>query len=154
MADPPPQAGTGYAGCGMICIECKQPTTSTANDMCPDCFKAAQEEWQKRYQNRQDAGGLDAQKLVNLLLTQLWQHECQIITDFMPNFPQPDTQPKCIIRHCADENHQFLRYSAGPLQGYFWDVYGDDFHSPELAIFALSMAPTPRGAICVPTHRT
>lgn len=38
----------------------------------------------------------------------------------------------------------FLRYSCGPKQGFFWDIYGDDMHSVELAIIALSNAPYPR----------
>lgn len=36
----------------------------------------------------------------------------------------------------------FLRYSCGPRQGFFWDIYGDDFQTPELALLAISQAPT------------
>lgn len=37
----------------------------------------------------------------------------------------------------------FLRHSAGPLQGFFWDVYGDDFQNFGLVIIALMNAPCP-----------
>ena len=135
------------------CIDCgTAENTTRVNDRCVPCYEIAAEVWQKRYNTRQDASGLDAQKLVNYLLTQLWQHECQIIPDFMPNFPREDTKPTCVIRHVTGESHEFLRYSNGPLQGFFWDIYGDDFHSPELALVALSQCPPPRGAMCVATH--
>lgn len=137
----------------MNCKQCGDDVGMTLNGRCGPCATIAQEEWSAIYHRRQDASKLDTQKLVNLLLTQVWQHQCQIIPDFMPNFPRADTQPTCVIRHRAGENdHQFLRYSNGPLQGFFWDLYGDDFHSPELALIALSQCPPPRGAICVSTH--
>jgi len=43
----------------------------------------------------------------------------------------------------------YLRYSQGPLQGFSWDVYGDDFQNPALAFKALLEAPVPPG-ICRP----
>lgn len=136
----------------MNCKDCGDQVGMTLNGRCGSCAQTAQEAWTEVYNRRQDASKLDAQRLVNLLLTQVWQHQCQIITDYMPNFPRPDTKPTCVIRHCHGESHQFLRYSNGPLQGFFWDIYGDDFHSPEVAIIALSQCPPPRGAICVTTH--
>jgi hypothetical protein len=108
--------------------------------------------WSERFSRRQDTSNIDVQKLVNKLLTQLWQHECQIITNYMPKYPRPDTTVSCVIRHTVNEGNQFLRYSNGPLQGFFWDVYGDDFHTPELALIALSQAPTPSGAVYGSTH--
>lgn len=114
--------------------------------------KSDAEAWYLRYHNRQETGHIDVQKLVNLLLDQLWQHECQIISDWMPNHPRPETTPITAIRHYADGSHQFLRYSKGPLQGYFWDSYPDDMHSPELALIVLSRAPAPLNAKCVATH--
>lgn len=131
-----------------ICKDCEEPCTATMNDRCHVCANKAQEEWSRIYRHRQDASKLDTQKLVNLLLTQVWQHHCEIIPDYMPPFPREDTQPTCVIKH----GEQFLRYSNGPLQGFFWDMYGDDFHSPELAIVALSQCQPPRGATCVTTH--
>lgn len=113
---------------------------------------AEQNAWQTRYNHRQDAKQFDTQKLINLLLDQLWHHECQIITDWMPAHPRADTQPFVAVRHYADGEHKFLRYSKGPLQGYFWDCYPEDMHSPELALIAISRAPAPRNAMCVPTH--
>lgn len=37
----------------------------------------------------------------------------------------------------------FLRHSKGPRQGHFWDSYGDDYHTPELALVALLEAEPP-----------
>lgn len=37
----------------------------------------------------------------------------------------------------------FLRYSKGPLQGFCWDIYPDDFLRPALAFKALLEAPVP-----------
>ena len=132
----------------MKCNECAGETNSTLNGRCPPCAEAAHTAWQEKYHRRQPVDAVDVRKLVNLMLTQLWQHECEIITDYMPPYPRPDTQPTCVIRY----GERFLRYSNGPLQGFFWDVYGDDFHSRELALIALAHCPTPQGATCVSTH--
>ncbi len=37
----------------------------------------------------------------------------------------------------------YLRHSRGPRQGHFWDIYGDDYQSPELALVALLQAEPP-----------
>lgn len=68
-----------------------------------------------------------------------WQARVEIIPDWMPNFPGPDTKPKLVVRY----GESYLRYSAGPKQGFFWDIYPDAMHSEELAIIAVSGAPTP-----------
>lgn len=47
--------------------------------------------------------------------------------------------PATVVRY----GKSFLRYSKGPRQGFFWDAYGDDFLSPELALLALLQAPVP-----------
>lgn len=145
---------SGGAHCSDCDYEQKEDEWFT-NGRCHACAKKAQDDWTAIYTSRQDAAQFKPQKLVNLLLTQVWQHQCQIIPDYMPNFPREYTKPTCVIRHHAGENdHQFLRYSKGPLQGFFWDMYGDDFGSPEAALIALSQCPPPRGAICVTTHGT
>lgn len=138
------------------CSDCQEPCKTTHNGRCHICAEKARRAWSEVYTRRQDAAQFVPQKLVNLLLTQVWQHQCQIIPDYMPNFPREDTKPTCVIRHSSGENeYQFLRYSNGPLQGFFWDMYGDDFGSPEMALIALSQCPPPtRGAICVTTHGT
>jgi len=113
-----------------------------------------QQAWQTRMARRLDASTLDCQRLVNSLLTQHWMHECAVIPDYMPPYPHPDTRPRCVVRYTyTDGGKAFLRYSKGPLQGYFWDGYGEDMHSPELAIVALSQSPPPpRVDVCIPTH--
>jgi hypothetical protein len=44
----------------------------------------------------------------------------------------------------------FLRYSQGPHQCHFWDVYGEDYQSPELALLALLQAPAPPSRVTWP----
>lgn len=138
----------------MICSKCKGPTESTCNGECPRCWRETSDAWIKRMAARQDASQFDPQRLVCLLLTQHWMHECRIIPDYMPPYPNADTRPTCQIQYVyKDGSDTGLRYSKGPLQGFTWDSYGDDFHSPELALIALSQAPAPPRIDCViPTH--
>jgi hypothetical protein len=68
-----------------------------------------------------------------------WRRDCEIVVDYMPPFPRPETLPRCVVR-CGES---FLRYSKGPVQGYSWDCYGDDMHCREWAMVALSKAPVP-----------
>lgn len=68
-----------------------------------------------------------------------WRRRATIVPGYMPPHPDANTRPRCVVR-CAGE---FLRHSAGPCQGYFWDFYGDDFQTPELALAALLQAPVP-----------
>jgi hypothetical protein len=101
----------------------------------------------------------DHSTLIDSLLQYRWQHECTIIPGYQPD---GNGLVKCVIvyenNHAVDQygmpqQKQFLRYSKGPLPGTFWDIYGDDFHSPEIALIALSKAapPTLVGAV-VPTY--
>jgi len=74
-----------------------------------------------------------------------WMEKVDIIVDYMPPYPGKDTRPTLQIRFNDGSAHPpFLRHSGGPLQGFFWDIYGDDFQTVELAILALSQAPVPR----------
>lgn len=82
-----------------------------------------------------------AAQLVELLLYQPWHEQVEFIADYMPPYPQKDTRPKFVIRYKPAE--AFLRRSCGPKQGFFWDMYGDDFQTAELAVLALSQAPAP-----------
>ncbi len=68
-----------------------------------------------------------------------WRKNATIVVDYMPRHPNADTRPTCVVRY----DHSFLRYSKGPRQGYFWDVYGDHFMNPSLALLALLEAPVP-----------
>lgn len=68
-----------------------------------------------------------------------WRKQAEIIPAYMPPFPSADTRPTCVVRLGSS----FLRYSHGPRQGYFWDIYGDDLGTPADALWALIHAPIP-----------
>jgi len=86
----------------------------------------------------------DSKLLLKYLLNQPWHNYCEIIPDYMPKYPSKDTRPIVAIRFNNGKEHMpYLRYSKGPAQGFFWDIYGDDFLEVELAIIALSKAPAP-----------
>ncbi len=68
-----------------------------------------------------------------------WWVLVEIVPDYMPPYPREDTRPKVVVK-CGNS---FLRYSAGPKQGHFWDMYGDDYQTPELALLAILQAPIP-----------
>ena len=77
-----------------------------------------------------------------------WRRFAEIVPDYMPPFPDADTKPACVVRYryrTADgtQNDAMLRHSSGPRQGHFWDIYGDDYRKPELALLALLQAPVP-----------
>lgn len=92
-----------------------------------------------------ESNSVDVGDLMRLLLDEPWHAKCEIIADYMPPYPSEDTQPTIQIRYNdGSEYPPFLRYSHGPLQGYFWDMYGDHMNSIELAVIALSRAPAPR----------
>ena len=95
-----------------------------------------------------DHSKFNTSRLVDLMLGYTWQHQAEIVPDYMPPNPRDDTRPKCVVKFVD----RFLRFSHGPLQGYSWDLYGDDFHSPELALLALSQAPPPPSVSAIPTH--
>lgn len=88
---------------------------------------------------------LDVERLVGYLLDQPWHRKCEIVPDYMPPFPTKDTRPSVQVRYNdGSEYPPFLRYSHGPKQGFFWDIYGDDMQNAELALIALTQAPAPR----------
>lgn len=68
-----------------------------------------------------------------------WRMYAEIIPAYMPPHPRPDTRPACVVKLGS----AFLRHSAGHVQGYFWDIYGDNFDKPEWALLALLRAPLP-----------
>lgn len=70
-----------------------------------------------------------------------WRNDCEIIPAYMPRFPDKATRPRVVVRYIPRDS--FLRHSAGPRQGHFWDCYGDDYLTPELALLALMEAPKP-----------
>ena len=87
----------------------------------------------------------DLLKLCDILLNQPWHEKCEIIPEYIhPNANPKNVAPKVVIIFNDETLYPpFLRFSKGPNQGYFWDVYGDDFQTLELAIVALSKAPAP-----------
>lgn len=92
-------------------------------------------------------------RLIDQLLRYKWQHECQIIPNYMPPFPQRDARPKCVVGWHGVSNLYYLRHSLGPGTGTFWDNYGDDFLFPELALIELSKAcPPPDVGRVIPLH--
>ena len=140
----------------MDCKTCKTTNNEALiNGECADCYRASSEAWHAKMAIRQNPSQFRMEKLVNLLLSEHWMHECEIITAYMPPYPSPDTRPTCQVR-CVNDGGTawFLRYSNGPLQGYFWDVYGEDMHSPELALVAISRSPAPPGVRVYQTHGT
>lgn len=68
-----------------------------------------------------------------------WRRCAEIVPGYMPPHPRADTRPICVVR-CGES---FMRHSSGPAQGFFWDMYGDDFQNPSIALLALCQAPPP-----------
>jgi len=85
--------------------------------------------------------GFDWSRFLNLYIREPWQKECEIIPEYMPPNPRKDTKPRVCIRH--KPSGAFLRHSCGPRTGSTWDIYGDDFQTPELAFLELGKAPAP-----------
>ena len=90
--------------------------------------------------------GLNKERLTELLLNEPWHKHCEIVREWMPPFPRPETRPKVVVKfdYFDKEHPAYLRYSLGPAQGFFWDIYPDDMQEPELAVIAISKAPYPR----------
>jgi len=83
-------------------------------------------------------------KLTNYLMDQPWHEGCEIILDYMPPYPRPETKPIVVVRYNDGTKYPpYLRYSRGPKQGWMWDIYGDDLQNWELAVIAISQAPAP-----------
>jgi hypothetical protein len=86
---------------------------------------------------------LDRASVVDLLgATQYenkWKLECRIIPNYLPPYPNKHTRARVVVQF----GESFLRHSAGPLQGWFWDVYGDDLQTVGLAVRAIIEAPRP-----------
>jgi hypothetical protein len=72
-----------------------------------------------------------------------WMDNVAIIAKWLPQFPTTDQEPRCVVRY----RDLYLRFSKGPRQVYFWDIYPDDMLTPELALWALTHAPIP--FICI-----
>jgi len=76
-----------------------------------------------------------AEKMFDLLLDQPWHKHCELLRE---------KDGRLVVRYNSGSKYPpHLRYSAGPKQGFFWDIYGDEMQSFELAVIALSQAPAP-----------
>lgn len=95
----------------------------------------------------------DLEKLVKTLASQTWMRQCEIVPDYVPPHAGVMTMPSCVVRYRDPlrgpvqegerDGYTYLRHSGGPLQGTSWDIYGDDFQSPELALVMLAVSPPP-----------
>jgi len=99
-----------------------------------------------------DASLFTAEKLIDALLhdssgnRDRWRRNAEIIPAYVPPGVRDRRDPIVAVRYqYGDGAHEkvFLRYSKGPLQGHSWDIYGDDYQTPELALMALLEAPVP-----------
>jgi hypothetical protein len=96
----------------------------------------------REFQRRLICAGLDVPGIVEAFIEDNpldWRVRAEIIPKYMPPHPRPETMPRVVVK-CGGS---FLRHSAGPRQGFFWDVYGDDMLSVGLAFKALLEAPCP-----------
>jgi hypothetical protein len=90
-------------------------------------------------------------RLSEALLTQQWHGHCEIVQNWQ--FPYGDDRSLLTVvrykrKFKAEDGHireatSYLRWSKGPVQGYHWDIYPDDFRHREWALVALSRAPAP-----------
>ena len=74
-----------------------------------------------------------------------WWALCEIVPDYKAPFDKSNDKPRCVVR-CRNPNldyDHFLRGFQGPTQGHFWDIYGDNYITPEYALMALLSAPIP-----------
>lgn len=75
-----------------------------------------------------------------------WLNEITIIPKYMPPYPRPDTRPSCVVSYPftdprdGEQDQCFLRRK---FKGHFWDIYGDDYLTPERALLAILEAPPP-----------
>lgn len=74
-----------------------------------------------------------------------WRANAEIVPNYVSPHAPPGESPRCVVRykHPHDDGYSFLRHSKGPRQGHSWDVYGDDYQTPELAFMALLDAVVP-----------
>lgn len=83
----------------------------------------------------------DRDKLVDALINthhgnrNQWINLVEIVPDYTPSYadarPGARVHAECRVLFRLGESVSYLRWSAGPIQGYFWDIYGDDFKCPE-----------------------
>lgn len=138
------QGDDGYHWYHVICNDCG----GTCGEFGCDTRQKATDKWNKRSSQTNNENNQLKAELVDLkehLLDQTWHKNCEIIPDYMPPNPDKDTYPRVVVRYNDGTKYTpFLRYSKGPKQCFFWDIYGDNMQTIALATIALSKAPYPR----------
>lgn len=91
--------------------------------------------------NHEARPGGDQAWLAELLdpYTNPWHCFAEVVEDYMPPYPRPDTKPSIQVRWGSS----YLRKGGSPLRPYFWDIYGHEFRSVQQAWIALAHAPAP-----------
>lgn len=79
------------------------------------------------------------------LLRYQWQRECVLVLNYRAPYAQPNAPTRVVVFHPPTDH--YLRHSGGPQTGSFWDIYGDDFLTEELALVELSKAPAPTARV-------
>lgn len=77
-----------------------------------------------------------------------WRRYATIIPKYRAPGDRDYEESRCVIMLKYQRMTTFLRYSKGPRQGHWWDIYGDDYQTPELALIALLEAEPPRWLLC------
>ena len=94
---------------------------------------------------------INVEALLELVMTRPWHSSCEIIQNYQPG---EKAEPKTVIRYNDGTEHPpflrnmpaggtFMSSSSRVENELFWDVYGDDFQSPERALLALLQSPQP-----------
>lgn len=86
----------------------------------------------------------DLNNLVSNLIIHRWQRHCVISKTKLTGNGFGTIPLKLIVSYTSNDGTvNYLRYSTGPSTWFFWDVYGDDFLNPEIALLAISKCPPP-----------
>lgn len=99
---------------------------------------------------------VDMQKFLDIVMTQPWHKDCEIIPAYKPEYLQNDESypAKVAVRYNDGTEHppflrkvgeggSFMSSNSQVSNGVFWDIYGDDFESAELALIGILKAPQP-----------
>ena len=71
------------------------------------------------------------------------QPQISIIQNYTFPYPRVGDQPLAYVvcKRLPNKEPMYLRYSRGPEQGHFWDVYPDDYMNENLARKAIGLSP-------------
>lgn len=71
--------------------------------------------------------------------TDPWHLEVEVVEDYMPPYPRPETRPSIQVRWRGS----FLRQGGSAFNPFFWDMYGKEFLTVQFAWLAVAQAPAP-----------